>query len=70
MGEELQASMWYQLRARNARISGKTEIAELYSEIARDENQHYEEMTAALKKLEKEEQYVRSEKMTVNGHSS
>ncbi len=41
MGEELTASMWYQLRARDARERGDHKTADLYSHIAIEENDHY-----------------------------
>jgi rubrerythrin len=51
MSEELTASMWYQLRARNARGYDDVETAKLYEELARDENQHYEELGQRLNTL-------------------
>jgi rubrerythrin len=44
MGEELTASMWYQLRARDAKDKGDSKTAELYYHIAEEENLHYIEL--------------------------
>jgi len=43
MGEELTASMWYQLRARDAKEKGDNITADLYNHIAIEENDHYVE---------------------------
>jgi rubrerythrin len=51
MSEELTASMWYQLRARNARGFDDVETAQLYEELAREENGHYEELSRRLSAL-------------------
>jgi len=48
MGEELTASMWYQLRAKNASEHGDHKTADLYNHIAREENQHYEQLNKRL----------------------
>jgi rubrerythrin len=51
MGEELTASMWYQLRARKAQDEGDTKTAELYRHIAEEENQHYNEFSRRRNEL-------------------
>ena len=48
LGEELTASMWYQLRAKHARGHVDEETAKLYEHIAAEENQHYEEFSKRL----------------------
>lgn len=48
MGEELTASMWYQLRARHAQGHGDGETARLYNHIAAEENRHLEEFNKRL----------------------
>jgi rubrerythrin len=51
MGEELTASMFYQLRARDARENGDITTAELYRHIAEEENQHFEEFNRRRNQL-------------------
>lgn len=51
LGEELVASMWYQLRAGHARCHGDEETAKLYEHIAAEENHHYEEFNKRLIKI-------------------
>jgi len=48
MGEELTASMWYQLRARDAQGKGDNETARLYKHIAAEENTHLDEFNKRL----------------------
>ncbi|MDP2729116.1 MAG: hypothetical protein Q8O55_01380 [Dehalococcoidales bacterium] len=48
LGEELTASMWYQLRARHARGRGDGETVKLYEHVAIEESRHYEEFNKRL----------------------
>lgn len=41
MGEELTASMWYQLRAAHAKKNGDSKTADLFYHIADEETRHY-----------------------------
>jgi len=51
MSEEVNASMWYQLRAKNAAENGDHKSANLYLHIAGQENHHYDELNKRLIEL-------------------
>jgi rubrerythrin len=51
MGEELTASMWYQLRAKDAEARGDIKTAFLYRHIADEENVHYIEFNKRLTEI-------------------
>lgn len=48
MGEELTASVYYQMRAKDAAKRGDHKTANLYNHIAAEENRHYEQYNKRL----------------------
>ncbi len=51
MSEEITASMWYQLRAKNAAEHGDHKTANIYTHIAQEETHHYEQFNKRLIEL-------------------
>jgi len=54
MGEELTAANWYRQRAKHARSKGDNKTAELYEEIAREEDEHYVSFNQRLDQIPQE----------------
>jgi rubrerythrin len=49
--EETDTIRWYKQRAVHARMGGYNSVADLYDHIRKEEEQHLEEFTKAIKEL-------------------